>query len=118
MEGDFTMSKKVAFASSNGKFVDLQFDHTDSFYIYEIFEDAVDFLETRKVYKLSNQSENQLGSVSILLSDCEVVFVCRINFASARYLFAKGLRVFESPYAVKDILNKLVAEKVFFKVNK
>jgi hypothetical protein len=43
------MAKKVAFASSDGRLVDLHFGHTEVFFIYELFEDTTNFLETRKV---------------------------------------------------------------------
>ena len=45
--------------------------------------------------------------MKLLLDDCGAVIVSRIGPSVAEYLLNKGLRVFEAPYPISAVLEKL-----------
>ncbi len=102
---------RIAIASSNGENVDLHFAQAESFLIYEITKDGVDFIDDRPVVlpeKEHVHNEENMDAVIELLNDCVAVFVLKIGMRSSRQLYARGLKSFEVSYPLHHIFRTLV----------
>lgn len=109
------MSHRVAIASSDGKYINLHFGQADRFIVVDVGETGYAVAETRQCAPACACAANEKGgfdNIAGLLSDCEAVFVSRIGGAAAQAMFLKGVRVFETPYFIEDVLNKIVNEKL------
>jgi nitrogen fixation protein NifX len=109
------MAHRIALASTNGKAVDQHFRQADRFEIVDLEEDRYIFVETRR-RQIGNTPGHDTGAfddIVRLLQDCEGVFVSQIGVGAARYLHTVGLRVFEAPYPVEGVLEKVLADRVF-----
>lgn len=106
------MAFRVAAASSDGKTVDLHFGEADSFYIYDLDKTGFSFLEKRGLERVFGHSAQEFDKVSLLLGDCSAVLIAKIGPGAARYLLEKGLRVFEAPYSISAVLDKLKKDLV------
>ncbi len=104
------MGFKVAFASSDGEFSDLHLGQAEAFYVYRIDEEGMTLLQKREVESLSVHSENEFARLYGLLADCKAVVAAKVGLPVATYFIERGLRVFESEFAIKDILGKLQEE--------
>lgn len=104
------MAFRVATASSDGKTVDLHFGEADSFYIYDLNETGFSFVEKRGFERIFGHNVQEFDKISLLLGDCRAVLVAQIGSGAARYLLSKGLRVFEAPYMISAVLDKLKTE--------
>jgi nitrogen fixation protein NifX len=101
------MAFRVAVASSDGLTIDLHFGEANTFYIYDIEQDTCAFVEKRSVLRNIGHDVTEFGRVSEFLKDCEAVLVSRIGPGAAKTLLQTGLRVFEAPYPVHDVLEKV-----------
>jgi nitrogen fixation protein NifX len=104
------MAQRIAIASSDGKNIDAHFAQARQYYIYDIGEHGYEFVETRTVSAIVN---HEFDKVTGLLQDCTAVFAARIGPGAARVLAAKGLRIFETPYPIPAVLDKVVAKQIF-----
>lgn len=104
--------KKVAFASSDGEFVDRHFGQADSFFVYALSENGHELLEKREAPAISSHTQAEFKRIYELVADCDAVVASRIGYPAAAYLIKEGVRVFESEFAVADILNKLREENL------
>lgn len=110
------MPHRIAIASTDGKVINQHFGHAESFHIIDLYEDSYSFVETRVNTPTCTGQEHPAHAfdrVIRLLSDCEAIFVSRIGLSAASQLNSKGIRVFETPYPVDLVLDKLVADKIF-----
>ena len=101
------MKCRIAMASSNGAEVDLHFGHANEFQIYEIDGEVHYFVEsryTRPCCQHQSHSTSRFDKVIELLSDCEAIFVSQIGGGAADYLISKGVRVFEAPYRIDEVI--------------
>lgn len=109
------MTHRIAIATSTGKFIDLHFGHADRFLIVDVDEAKYAVVETRQVSPAcrgAGHDENAFDSTIELLRDCEGVFVSRIGHGAAQYVLERGLRVFEAPYFIDDVLKKLIEDRL------
>jgi predicted Fe-Mo cluster-binding NifX family protein len=108
------MSHRIAFASSDGKYIDTHFGHADRFIIVDVSETSYAVAETRTVEPVCDGQDEQrsFDRVGQALSDCEAVFVSRIGRAAAQALFVKGIRVFEAPFFIEDVLNLIISDRL------
>lgn len=104
--------KKVAFASSDGEFVDRHFGQADTFFVYAFDEDGQELLEKREVPAMAGHTETEFKRIYGLFADCDAVVASKIGYPAAAYLIGRGVRVFESEFAVADILKKLREENL------
>lgn len=104
-----TQMKKVriAAASNDGVTVNLHFGQAQEFYIYDIGSEGWTLIERRDVFRNFGHDPAEFDKVRLLLSDCEAVIVSKVGPSAAEYLLEKGLRVFEAPYSIENVLNKL-----------
>lgn len=98
---------RVAAASSDGVDVNLHFGQAQEFYIYDVGERGWRFVERRDIRRTLVHDTAEFDKVRLMLHDCEAVLVNRIGPAAAEYLLGKGLRVFETPYPVAQVLDRL-----------
>ena len=106
------MAKRIAVASSDGENIDLHFAQAYQFYIYDVDEREARFIERRSGVRISFHDEQAFDQVLLMLNDCMAVFVSRIGYGAARYVFARGMRVFEAPFPVQAVLAKVVAKHI------
>ncbi|MCI1955744.1 MAG: dinitrogenase iron-molybdenum cofactor biosynthesis protein [Oscillospiraceae bacterium] len=98
---------RVAAASSDGVTVNLHFGQAQEFYIYDVRPEGWKFVERRDIRRTLGHDTAEFDKVRLMLGDCEAVLVSRIGPAAAEYLLVKGLRVFQAPYRVDAVLNRL-----------
>lgn len=110
------MTHRIAIASSNGRNIDLHFGKAQQFYIYDINETDYRFVEIRKSQMILNHDANEFDRAVENIKDCLAVFVSRIGKVALIYIIANGLRVFEAPYPIEGVLDKLVKEGILDKV--
>lgn len=107
------MTHRIAIASSDGKYIDLHFGHADRFIIADVDGDGYSVKETRPcepACRGGDPERHDFGPAANLLADCEAVFVSRVGPAAARELLVRGVRVFEAPYFIQDVLDRIVGE--------
>jgi len=102
---------KIAFASSDGKFVSKHFGNTPSFVIAEADDKKWTYVEKRDNYPACGKdghSQESFNASVQLISDCAVVICSRIgNFAQVG-LRAKNIEPVEKPGFIEDILDEYV----------
>ncbi len=103
---------RVAAASTDGRSVNLHFGEAQEFYIYDLSETGWKFIERRDIKRTFGHNPAEFDKVSLMLNDCEAVLVSRIGPAAAEYLLGKGLRVFEVPYSIEQVLDKVFQLKL------
>ncbi|MBR0599478.1 NifB/NifX family molybdenum-iron cluster-binding protein [Sinanaerobacter chloroacetimidivorans] len=109
------MSYRVAVASLDGIEVNQHFGRANEFLIYDIQDETYAFLETRRTAPSCynhTHTETRFDRVITLLSDCDAIFVSQIGEGAAAYLIQKGVRVFESPYEIEDVLQIAIDQKL------
>jgi nitrogen fixation protein NifX len=103
---------RIAAASSDGVMIDSHFAQAECFYIYDIANGAYKFVEKRNIAAALIHSEAAFDKVRLLLHDCDAIVVSKVGFGAAQYLLEKGLRVFEAPYAVGNVLQKFADKNI------
>ena len=109
------MAYRVAVASTDGKVVNEHFGHAEAFHVFDVGETGFTFLESRAVAPAcgpDGHEDSAFDRIVALLSDCDAIFVARIGHGAAEYMISRGVRVFESPYAIEDVLAKVVQDRL------
>ena len=106
------MTGRIAAASTDGVTVDSHFAQAECFYIYDIANGSYKFVDKRHIAAALFHSEAAFDKVRLLLYDCDAIIVSKIGFGAAQYLLEKGLRVFEAPYAIDDVLQKFADKNI------
>ena len=108
------MAYRIAFASSDGKVINQHFGRTQKFLIVEIDEDLAKFIETREnkpsCEEFQHTEDAMTRSIS-LISDCKAVFVAKIGHGAIAKLNKAGIKSYETPYFIEDVIDKLLATK-------
>lgn len=103
------MSKKIAFASIDGAYVDQHFGSARTFQIYETENNEYRHLETRKTQSLCKGScDGGFSHLYEALRDCDAVFVLKIGEGAAAYMIGRGKRVFEASGPVEEIIEQVL----------
>ena len=101
------MSYRVAVASTDGKVINQHFGHAEQFHIFDVSDENFEFLESRDINACCQGHTHDISNfdrVTELLSDCQAIFVSQIGAGAAAYMIKKGVRVFEAPYVIEDVL--------------
>lgn len=109
------MNYRIAVASSDGKEVDLHFGHAYEFMIYDMDDKGYSYLESRNCNpccRNQSHSENRFDKVIRLLSDCDVIFVSQIGSGAAEYMIRNGVRVFEAPYRIDEVIEIVIEQRL------
>lgn len=106
------MSYNVAISSTDGKFVNLHFGHTEKFIIVKV-EDCRSYhlLEERKVKapcSFGNHDENILENVVKALSDCKYVLCSQIGAGASRLLEENKIKVFAIGTFIDEALEQIM----------
>lgn len=104
------MAFRVAAASSDGIAINLHFGQAHTFYIYELTEDAARLVEKHSMFLTEGHSVDKFQNLSDALQDCDALLVSQIGPTAAQYILGTGLRVFEAPYPIEPVLEKLRME--------
>lgn len=109
------MSFKAAVASTDGIVVNQHFGKADKFHIFELQNGKFVYLQTRSVTPCCNMGEhedNAFENAVKILSDCSAVIVSKIGIAAADYLENRGFAVYEAPFRIDAVLEKLADTEV------
>ncbi|MDR2528199.1 MAG: hypothetical protein LBD04_04160 [Synergistaceae bacterium] len=114
------MIRRVAFASSDGVFIDLHYGRATAFFIYDL-EGGPRLLEKRRCYRIPGQGgveqctahrPEELEKAAELLKDCDALFVVKIGETPARFFMERGFRVFQLEAEIKQALEEIVKENL------
>lgn len=110
-------SKKVriALASSDGKVINQHFGHATSFHVFDIVDNTARFVESRDVNQCCNGGSHKISAfekVAQTLSDCRGIIVAKIGEGASAFLESRGFEVFEAPYLISAVLEKVISEKL------
>ena len=107
------MIYKVALASTDGKIVNQHFGHAEKFHIIEI-DDNYRYLETRLVSACCKGNEHEISAFELVaeaLRDVQAIVVSRIGKGASDYMESKGFVIYEAPYPIDAVMDKIVTEK-------
>ncbi|PYG87371.1 putative Fe-Mo cluster-binding NifX family protein [Ruminiclostridium sufflavum DSM 19573] len=111
------MTYRVAVSSTDGKVVNRHFGHTEKFLIFEITgEDKYCFVESRSIQPCCNNGEHEMQAfynAIEALEDVQAVIVSKIGEGAAAFLESKGLTIYEAPYPIEPIIQKILDEKLY-----
>ena len=108
----------IAVASSDGIVVNNHFGHAKIFYIYEVFDDKIEFKEIREVTPVCQTGEHddeRLNENAERFADCDYILASKIGDGAAVVLESKGVIPYQIPGIINESIDKLIR---FEKVNK
>lgn len=103
------MSIRVAIGSSDGKVINQHFGRAKQFLIFDVSDD-VQFVELRQNVAACGDFQhdgNALSKSVEVISDCKAVFVSKIGGGAVQALASKGIKVFETPYIIEEVLENI-----------
>lgn len=109
------MNYRIALASTDGVEVNMHFGHANEFQIYDIAGEKYVFIESRYARPCcqhQSHDTNRFDQVIKLLSDCDTIFVSQIGSGAADYLIQNGVRVFEAPYHISEVVQITIEQKL------
>lgn len=104
---------KVAAASTDGKVINCHFGRADHFLIFEMTSDGFEYVETREMHPCCNQGmheDNAFENAAKVLADCKIILISKIGIPAANFLESRGFEVYESPFPIHSVLEKLIQE--------
>jgi predicted Fe-Mo cluster-binding NifX family protein len=108
----FHMSYNIAISSTDGKFVNQHFGHTEKFIIVEVKNRKnYRFLEERKVKapcSFGEHDENTLENATKALVDCKYVLCSQIGGGASRILEENKIRVFTIATFIDEALERII----------
>ena len=112
------MTFKVAVASTDGIVVNQHFGHAERFHIVELHTDDLTsrYTETRPVQRVCQgheHSDSAFDAVLETLSDVSAILVAKIGQGASDYLESKGMLVYESPFLVDAVIEKILKDKLW-----
>ena len=112
------MQYRVAVASTDGVVINQHFGHAEHFHIVALNTDDAtsQYLETRQVKRVCQgheHSEAAFDAVLKTLSDVSAILVAKIGQGASDYLESKGMLVYESPFWVDAVIEKILKEQLW-----
>ena len=107
------MAIRAAVASSDGKIVNKHFGKADCFLIFELHDGEFRYIEKRNTVPCCNMwthEESSFENTAKALSDCSVIIVGHIGRDAADFMENRGFAVYEAPFPIRAVLDKLVKE--------
>ncbi len=115
------MSYKVAIASTDGKVINQHFGKADRFHIVEISEEgSYQYIGTQNVVPGCNggsHDTNAFDDILNSLKDVQVFLVSRIGEGAAAYLEQNDKIVYQAPYMIDQVLDKIIKDKIYLTDN-
>lgn len=117
------MSYKIAVATSDGEKIDLHFGAAEYFYIYNVDEKNISFLEKRSDFKNDKKTSadegeccGEMSGKVEALKDCRVIVASKIGFNAQKMLSKINVSIFDDlDCSVKDALESIA--EYFYKVD-
>jgi predicted Fe-Mo cluster-binding NifX family protein len=109
------VAHRIALASTDGKVIHQHFGRATQFVIVDIHAQSYAVVERRDTEPICNDyahDDNALAETVALLGDCAAVFAAKIGQGAVNALQRAGIRAFEAPGAVEDILAQIIDEHV------
>lgn len=103
---------RVAIATSDGIVVNSHFGKARKFYIYELEDEELSFVEIREfppACEVGGHDNNKLEENAKRISDCDYLLVSRIGDEAARVVESFGVGVYELPGIIEKSIKQLVA---------
>ena len=110
------MSYRAALASTDGKVVNQHFGHTERFHIVELDDKGYQYIGTRETGACCNNKNHEISSferTAEILADVQAIIVSRIGTGAADFLESRGFVVYEAPFFIEDILQKIVDDRLY-----
>lgn len=104
------MLYKVAFASSDGKVVNQHFGKANKFLIFQVKDNEAEYLETRD--NKAHFCGCDIDKLVNLIEDCKAVFVTNIGYVALTILKVNGIKAFETPYYINDIIKQILSSSI------
>jgi nitrogen fixation protein NifX len=105
------MTIRVAVGSSDGKYINQHFGHSQKFLIFDIEEKInYEYIETRNNLPSSNEGDHTSGSLEStlnILKDVDIVLISQIGPGASQYLLNNGIKPFIMPGFIDEELTKL-----------
>ena len=112
------MKFRVAVASTDGIVVNQHFGHAEKFHIAELDTETVSYqyLESRAVERVCQGHEHHTESFDAVLqtlADVQAILVAKIGQGASDYLESKGMLVYEAPFLINAVLDKILKDKLW-----
>ncbi len=104
------MPIRIAFASTDGAYIDQHFGSARIFQVFDIVGSSYDLVDTRRTEPSCGGHCGGFDALLEILEDCSAVFVTRIGQGAADYVIRKGKRVFEASGPVEGVIERIIAE--------
>ena len=95
------MTIRVAVGSSDGKYINQHFGHSQKFLIFDIEEEInYEYIETRNNLPSCNEGDHTSGSLEStlnILKDVDIVLISQIGPGASQYLLNNGIKPFIMP---------------------
>jgi predicted Fe-Mo cluster-binding NifX family protein len=112
------MAHRIAVTTTDRLTVFQHFGHAETFHIVDVDGDVYSFAEVRHTEKACREGghdESRFDEILALLSDCEAIVTGKIGPGAAEYLLRHGMRVFEGPGVLENVINTLIQKKMLDK---
>ena len=107
------MSRRIAFASTDGTYVDQHFGSAGIFQIFDVSGDSYDLVGSRTTESYcQGHCEGGFDHLLGALNDCEAIFVSRIGQSAAAFMIQHGKRVFEASGPVEEVIKQIIADNL------
>ena len=108
------MNTRLAFASTDGKYIDQHFGSARIFQIFEVSSAGYRLVDSRQTEGYCRgHCEGGFAHLLEALADCSGIFVSRIGEGAAAFMIQHGKRVFEATGKVENLLKQLITDKTF-----
>lgn len=112
------MSYRIGAASSDGIVVNQHFGHAKKFYIIDLQPESGEFeyIEERQIEPCCHGGEHSIHSFDATvdaLSDVQAILVSRIGDGAADYLETKGLTVYQAPFPIEPLIQKIIKDRLW-----
>lgn len=105
------MSTRIAFASTDGTYIDQHFGSARIFHVFDLDGDSYTPLGARRTAALCRGNcEGGFEHLLQTLADCDAIFVGRIGPGAAAFMIRHGKRVFEAAGPVEDLIAQVIAD--------
>jgi predicted Fe-Mo cluster-binding NifX family protein len=105
---------RIAITTTDGKSIHQHFGRAEKFHIVDLSDDGYKYAESRDISaSCQNFQHDEFAfeqTYKTALYDCEAVVVGKIGYGASAYLTGKGLRVFEAPGIVNDVLTEMIEQ--------
>lgn len=105
------MNTRLAFASTDGKYIDQHFGSARIFQIFEVSSAGYRLVDSRQTEGYCRgHCEGGFAHLLEALADCSGIFVSRIGEGAAAFMIQHGKRVFEASGPVDEVIKQVVAD--------